>query len=298
MIIEKFREFFSVSYEKHAMQIAQLDLFKLWCKASSDINHLCCKQLSAPFSKVYTFLNYLSFDNQKYIKTIQQKKFWGLDRISLSESGYDALEEQAQLLLQPLSLSLWIAQLGLEFFSSKNKKSESNSLLQHVVTLSSAISSTLSMLVLTRQALSTKKSTLNLKKIWHQEKSFAKHLQKQLIETFLDVCGFSLKLTSCINPAWCKSTIKTAQCCINLLKIPEKLNKQHKKIEKAILNYESATLEELKQLCAKDLPRQEFIPEFFEIFEKVSKSTNPELLIQFKDILEKELKENPEIKFQ
>ena len=297
MFVEKFREFFSVSHEKHAVQIAQLDLFKLWCKAASDINQLICKQLSVPFSKTYAVLNFLSFDNQKYIKTIQQKKFWGLDRISLSESGYDALEEQAQLLLQPLSVSLWVAQLGLEYFSSKNTKSAINSLLQHVCTLSSAISSSLSMLVLTRQALSTKKSTNALKKSWLQEKSFTKPLQKQILETFLDVCGFSLKLTSCISPTWCKSTIKTVQCCINLLKIPEKLNKQHKKIEKAIVNYESAALEQLRQLCAKELPKQEFIHEFFQIFQKISKSTNVELLTHFRDILEKELREDQEIEF-
>jgi len=290
MIVEIFRYFFYASAEKHDIDVAKLERIKVCTKALSDLNKLVCKDISAPFTKVYSFLNFLSFDNKKFKKESMGEKFWEFSFLKPSEKGFDSLEAQTNYLLQPLCVALAISRFFLEKFDGEKKMFGESSLIYKALNLSYIAEAALTTLYLARKSLTAKKSWLSLVKLLSTENTFSQASKTQAYQTFLDVQSAALKFFPFIAPLQWTSYIKVAQTCVNLLKVPAKLDKHSKKVEKAFSNYEKFIFDQLNQIDSKAKDLKGFLEEYKYLYKEAAQSSNTTLLMAFlKTLQEKEL---------
>jgi hypothetical protein len=281
MIVEIFRYFFNACAEKHDVDSAKLERIKICIKALADLNKLVCKDVATPLARIYSFLNFLSFDNKKFKKEHKGDKFWGFSFLKPNEKGFDSFEAQANYLLQPLCVALATSRFFLEKLDNENKIFGESSLIYKALNLSSIAEVALTTLYLTRKSLTAKNSWLSLVKLHSEENKFSQALKTQAYQTFLDVQSAALKFCPFITPLSWTSYIKIAQTCVNLLKVPAKLDNYSEKVEKALIKYEKSIFDKLKQLETKSNDLQGFLVDYISLYEKAAHSSNITLLMAF-----------------
>jgi hypothetical protein len=289
MFVKIFRHFFYAHEETHDLGMAKLERLKVCIKALSDLNKFFCKELSAPFTKIYSFLNFLSLDNKKFKTENKGENFWELSSLKLSEKGFESFEAQANYLLQPLCAALATSRVFLDKFDSEKKIFGESSYIYKALSLFSIAEIALTILYLARKSIKAKKSWISLVKLYSKENTFSQDLKTQAYQTILEVQSAALKFFPFIAKKQWIPYIKIAQTCVNLLKVPSKLDKYSLKVKKAQQDYEAAIFTKLKELdTKKDL--NEFLKEYKSLYQQVVQSSNTFLLIAFfKALQEREL---------
>lgn len=278
MFVENFRKFFPVFSEKHDLDMSRLEQVKTYIKTISHAAKLVSKDVATPFVKAFSFLNYLSFENKKF----KNEDFWNLKKIELSEKGFNALEEQGNMALQPLWLSCVLAQVVLHHLGDNEIVKTADSYLGCCAFITSQA---LLGIYLVRKGLSANKSLKQLKKTWTDSTQTTKAKFKQLYDSMLDVNSFVLKVSTLFAPPCFKKALNIACSCINLAKAPKTISKTAMKTESAKKAWEEKLALEARALLEKPCSLNEFILDYKRLYQEVATSNNSEVVGVFKDVL-------------
>jgi hypothetical protein len=289
MIVEKFRKYFPAHAEKNDLDFARIDKYKTLAKTGSCLGKLFCKEISTPFTKVFAFLNYLSFENIKFKRESSNLSFWNFRDLKLDEASFNIFEAQANLALQPLCLFAATSQAALEILGLSK---ENSSTLRVASTLSSvAVSSTLVLNVILslRKALTAKKSISQSVTLLRKENAFNCEVNQQLYKTFLDTGAAALKILNLFAPKNYKYLLSSLQACVCLLQTPEKLDNCVIKIETATKKHERRILKELEKLSTQEISTKDFLDAYKRLYKEIENSTNVTTLNAFKQALERKM---------
>lgn len=285
MLVKNFRIFFPATAEKNDLDFTKLEKYKTYVKAFESLAKLFCKEISTPFSKIYSLINYLTFENKKNEHEASGQDFFDTSKITYDEKGFELLEAQANLLLQPIFVLSAISQQILST-TRNGEKDFFKVAANEISNLSFSASWALNVLLIVRTTLTAKKSIVKLQETLKKKDITKKELTRQIYDTFLDVASFVMKISEKITPKWCSQPLKTAQSVVNLLKTPAKLKKQKVKEEKALNRFEASIKYQLEQLSCRKLSSKDFLKEFKRLYNQIENSSNCEILLCFKNALQ------------